>query len=31
MRRGGRTDGRTDRHDEAEIPFRHFANAPKKQ
>jgi hypothetical protein len=24
-----RTDGRTDRHNEAEVAFRNFANAPK--
>jgi len=24
----GRTDGRADRHDEANIAFRHFATAP---
>jgi len=29
-RLAGRPDGRTDRHDEANVPFRIFANAPNK-
>ena len=30
FRADGRTDGETDRHDEAKLAFRNFANAPTK-